>query len=89
MCFLQSTYKLIHVNIMATLKFKLLCLFLTRDSSIRTNVQRVIKIWSKRSVLDTDFTDQLLAALVTNKPPERLRNKLLVEYKVSLKIHPC
>jgi len=74
---------------MATLKFKLLCLFLTRDSSIRTNVQRVIKIWSKRSVLDTDFTDQLLAALVTNKPPERLRNKLLVEYKVSLKIHPC
>ena len=53
-----------------------------RDSSIKSNVQRVVKIWVKRSVFDTDFTDQLLASLITNTAPEKLRNKLLVEYKV-------
>nr|CAB3265744.1 regulation of nuclear pre-mRNA domain-containing protein 2-like [Phallusia mammillata] len=56
---------------------------LLRDSLIRPNVERVVKIWSKRKVLDSEITDQLIAALLTNKPPQKLRNKLLVEYKTS------
>ncbi|XP_078487647.1 regulation of nuclear pre-mRNA domain-containing protein 2-like [Ciona intestinalis] len=54
-----------------------------RDQSIRSNVQRVMKIWSKRGVFDSEYTDQLLAALLANRAPEKLRNKLLVEYKTS------
>uniref|UniRef100_H2YRQ5 Regulation of nuclear pre-mRNA domain-containing protein 2 n=1 Tax=Ciona savignyi TaxID=51511 RepID=H2YRQ5_CIOSA len=54
-----------------------------REESIRPNVQRVMKIWAKRGVFDTEYTDQLLAALLTNRAPEKLRNKLLVEYKTT------
>ncbi|XP_076805371.1 uncharacterized protein LOC143449165 [Clavelina lepadiformis] len=54
-----------------------------RDAAIKSNVQRVVKIWAKRGIFDVEFTDQLLAALITNRAPEKLRNKLLIEYKTS------
>lgn len=52
-----------------------------RDKAISSGVERVLNIWSSRKVYDIDFIDQLHAALLTNRTPDTLRQKLLAEYK--------
>ena len=52
------------------------------NKSIRAGVERVLGIWKKRNVYDSEFVDQLMAMLVANRPPDILKNKLLQEYKV-------
>ncbi|XP_039268287.2 uncharacterized protein LOC120343211 isoform X2 [Styela clava] len=55
-----------------------------RDKTILPGVERVLNVWSSRNIYDTEIIDQLHAALLTNRPPDKLRQKLLAEYKPSV-----
>lgn len=57
---------------------------LLRDKAITSGVERVLHIWSSRKIYDIEIIDQLHAALLTNRTPDTLRQKLLAEYKPSL-----
>lgn len=52
------------------------------EKGISPGVERVLNIWSSRKIYDIEFIDQLHAALLTNRTPDTLRQKLLAEYKV-------
>ena len=53
-----------------------------KDISIRKSVERVLNIWRKRKIYDSEFIDQLLATLLSNRTPDKLKTKILAEYKV-------
>lgn len=57
--------------------------YIRKDVSIRKNVERVLNIWKKRSIYDSEFVDQLMATLLANRTPDILKNKLLAEYKTT------
>lgn len=62
-------------------------LMFSSDDTILPNIERVLTVWSRRNIYESETIDDLYAALLTNKPPDKLKQRLLAEYKVIRELH--
>lgn len=53
----------------------------TRDLKIRSNIERILRIWKERNVYDSNFIDQLFDVLYNKTTKSAADDKLLAEFK--------